>query len=65
MVTNDQERSTPVSTAELLAAAGITVTEEGKARAGQRLAEAEARMTPEKWDANRAQLDMPPKASAA
>jgi len=50
-------------TAELLAAVGITVTEEGKARARSRLDEAEARWTPERWRALRAKLGLP--ASAA
>ena len=48
-------------TAELLAAVGITVTEEGKARA--LLAEAEARWTPEKWAALRTQVGLPARAA--
>jgi hypothetical protein len=54
-----------VTTEELLAAAGITVTEEGKARARRRLDEHAAAMTPERWNALRAQVGLPPKTSAA
>jgi hypothetical protein len=43
----------------LLAAVGITVTEEGKARARRRLAEAAARRTPEIREALRKQLGLP------
>ena len=43
----EREGDAPVTTEELLAAVGITVTEEGKARA--RLEAADARWTPEKW----------------
>ena len=50
-------------TAELLAAVGVTVTAEGKARARARLDEAAARWTPERWAALRTQLGLP--ASAA
>jgi hypothetical protein len=42
-----------------LAAAGITVTEEGKARARAKLAEAAARRDPERRAALRAQLGRP------
>ncbi len=48
----------------MLAAVGITVTEEGKARARAKLAEADARRTPERQAALRAQVGLPP-ASAA
>jgi hypothetical protein len=47
----------------LLDAAGITVTEEGKARARARLAEARAKRTPEQTEKLRRQLGLP--ASAA
>jgi len=53
-----------VSTEELLAAAGITVTEEGKARARERLDRAERARTPERRDALRAKLGLPPESSA-
>ena len=45
----EREGDAPVTTEELLAAVGITVTEEGKARARARLEAADARWTPEKW----------------
>jgi hypothetical protein len=45
------------STIELLAAVGVTATDEGKARA--RIAEAEARWTDEKWAELREQLGLP------
>jgi hypothetical protein len=48
----------------MLAAAGITVTEEGKARARAEMEESEARWTPERWDALREQLGLPPAAAA-
>jgi hypothetical protein len=47
----------------LLDAAGITVTEEGKARARRRLAEARARWTPERWARLREQIGLPPRAA--
>jgi hypothetical protein len=50
-------------TAELLAAVGITVTEEAKARARAKLAEAAARWTPDRWAALREQLGLPTRAS--
>jgi hypothetical protein len=43
---------------EMLATLGITVTEEGKARARARLAGAEARQTPELRAAMRAQVGL-------
>ncbi len=43
------ERATDGETRELLDAAGIVVTDEGKERARQRLADADARMTPDRW----------------
>jgi predicted ATPase len=49
----------------MLAAAGITVTDEGKARARARLAESKERWTPERRAELRAQLGMPPAANAA
>lgn len=45
----------------LLAAAGITVTDEGKARARRRLAEARQRWTLERWARLREQLGLPPR----
>jgi hypothetical protein len=51
-------------TEAMLAAAGITVTEEGKARARARLAEGDARRTPERQAALRAQVGLPPAAAA-
>lgn len=50
-------------TVAMLAAVGITVTEEGKARARAELAEAAARRTPERLAVWREQLGLP--ASAA
>jgi hypothetical protein len=47
------------STIELLAAVGVTATDEGKARARARIAEAEARWTDEKWAELREQLGLP------
>lgn len=46
---------------DVLAAAGIVVTVEGKARARERRLAAEARWTPERWNALRAQLGLPPR----
>jgi hypothetical protein len=54
----ERESDAPVTTEELLAAVGITVTEEGKARARAKLEAAEARWTPEKWDALRRQVGL-------
>ena len=51
------DHSAREDTAELFAV-GITVTEEGKARARAKLAEADARWTPEQWAVLRAQLGM-------
>jgi hypothetical protein len=57
------KRDAHEETVEMLAAAGITVTEDGKARARQRLAEADERRTPELRDAMRAQVrPAPPEA---
>jgi hypothetical protein len=42
----------------MLAAVGITVTEEGKARARAKLDAASARWTPEKWAALRRQIGL-------
>jgi hypothetical protein len=47
-------------TVAMLAAVGITVTEEGKARARAKLAEARARHTPERVAAWRAAAGLPP-----
>jgi hypothetical protein len=46
-------------TAAMLAEAGITVTEEGKARARAELADADARWTPERRAALRRQIGLP------
>ena len=51
--------------AAMLAAAGIEVTEEGKARARAQLAEAAARRTPERRAAMRARIGLPPAADVA
>jgi hypothetical protein len=47
-------------TTAMLAAVGITVTPEGKARAAATLAAAEARRSPERRAALRARLNLPP-----
>lgn len=47
----------------LFAAAGINVTDEGKQRARARREAAEARWTPERWAALRAQLGLPNRAA--
>jgi hypothetical protein len=49
-------------TVAMLAAVGITVTEEGKARARAKLAEARANWPPERFAALREELGIPPKA---
>jgi hypothetical protein len=49
--------------ATMLAAAGIVVTEEGKARARAKLAEADARWTPELRERARQELGLPPRAA--
>lgn len=51
------------SVTELLAAAGIVVTDEGRARARRRLAEARARRDPEKFAALRRQYGLTPRSS--
>lgn len=48
----------------MLAAAGITVTDEGKARARAELAEVDARWTRERRAALREQIGLPPAAAA-
>jgi hypothetical protein len=53
------ERDAREDTTAMLAAVGITVTEEGKARARAALAEADARWTAEKRSALREQLGLP------
>ena len=47
-------------TTAMLAAVGITVTEEGKARAARTLADAAARRSPQRRAALRARLGLPP-----
>lgn len=59
----DNSPDTRERTAAMLAAAGITVTEEGKARARAKLAEADARWTPELHAKAREQLGLPPRAA--
>lgn len=58
MSMTERDRETPVTTEELLAAVGITVTDEGRARARARLEAAEARWTPEKWAELRRQVGL-------
>lgn len=47
----------------LFDAVGITVTDQGRARARKRLAEASARWTPERWAELRQQLGLPERAT--
>lgn len=54
---------TRAETAAMLAAAGITVTEEGKARARERLRAARERWTPELDAKLREQLGLPTRAA--
>jgi uncharacterized membrane protein len=54
------DRDAREDTVQLLAAVGIEVTEDGKARARARLTEADARRTPERQAALRAQVGLPP-----
>jgi hypothetical protein len=49
---------------EILAAAGIVVTDEGKARARRRLDEAQERWTPDLDAQAREQLHLPPRRAA-
>jgi hypothetical protein len=49
----------------MLAAAGITVTEEGKAKARAQLAEVNSGWTPERRAALRTKVGLPPAADAA
>jgi hypothetical protein len=51
------------SMTELLAHAGIVVTDEGRARARRRLAEANARRDPAKLEALRRQLGLQPRSA--
>ena len=53
------DRHSDESTVELLAAVGVTATDEGKARARSRIAEAEAWWTGERWAELRTQLGLP------
>lgn len=57
------EPSPQTDMAAMLRAAGITVTEEGKAEARRRRLAAAARRTPEVRAALRRQLGLPPEAS--
>ncbi|WP_319459550.1 hypothetical protein [Micromonospora sp. RTP1Z1] len=58
-----QSPDTGTDTAAMLAAAGIEVTDEGKARARRRLDDARARWTPELDAAAREQLGLPARAA--
>jgi hypothetical protein len=55
----EPDRQADQDTVELLAAVGVTATNEGKARARVRIAEAEARWTDEQWAELRKQLGLP------
>jgi hypothetical protein len=59
MTSPDPDVQHAEDTADMLARVGITVTEEGKARARAELAEAAARRTPERRAAWRRQLGLP------
>lgn len=61
MTTPDHDSSADLDA--LFAAAGISVTDEGKQRARARREAAEARWTPERWAALRAQLGLPSRAA--
>ncbi len=61
---SQSEHDVPEDTVALLASVGIVVTEEGKARARAKLAEADARWTPERHAALRAQVGLPPESPA-
>ncbi|GIJ44261.1 hypothetical protein Val02_11470 [Virgisporangium aliadipatigenens] len=52
----NSERASADETDAMLAAAGITVTAEGRERARARLRAADERMTPEAWERLRARL---------
>jgi hypothetical protein len=54
-----------VTIEELLAAAGIEVTDEGKARAKAKLDAGRAKLTPQVRDRAREQVGLPPAANAA
>jgi hypothetical protein len=54
----DAERSS-INREDLLAQAGIPVTDEGREWAKRKLAEADAYWTPERWAELRAQLGFP------
>jgi hypothetical protein len=60
---SESDRQAAEGTAELLAAVGITATQEGKARARARIAEAEALWTEERWAELRRQLRVPTRAA--
>jgi hypothetical protein len=55
----DASRDTGHTLADLVEAAGIVVTDEGRARARRKLDAAAARMTPDKWASLRAQFGRP------
>jgi hypothetical protein len=56
-----RDQDTPMTTEEMLAAVGIHVTPEGKARARAKLDAARAKWTPEKREALRRQLGLTPR----
>lgn len=58
------DQPTPVDTTAMLAAAGITVTDEGRARARRRLRDARRRWTPELEAAVREQLGLAQRTAA-
>ena len=60
----DSNAERRIDTADLLTAARIVVTPEGRARARRRLAEAEARRTPEQVAIWRRQLGLKPSSKA-
>jgi hypothetical protein len=56
-----EQNASQESVTELLASAGIVVTDEGRARARRRLAESRARHDPAKFEALRRQFGLPPR----
>ncbi|MEU7586805.1 hypothetical protein AB0A95_10945 [Micromonospora sp. NPDC049230] len=60
---DSSSRDTGARSEDVLAAAGIVVTPEGKARARERLSEAKRRWTPELDAELRAQLGLPARAA--
>lgn len=62
-VTTTPEHDSSASLDALFAAAGISVTDDGKQRARARREAAEAHWTPDQWAALRAQLGLPGRAA--